>query len=76
MSNSRNLLWLQSGGCGGCSLSLFNAESPDLLTSLESAGINLLWHPSIAEQSGNELLELLESIRKDEVPLDLLCLEG
>ncbi|MFK5984975.1 MAG: HupU protein [Pseudomonadota bacterium] len=70
------LLWLQSGGCGGCSLSLFGAESPDLLTTLESANIELLWHPSLSEQSGAELIELLESIIKGEVALDLLCIEG
>ncbi|HYQ71642.1 MAG TPA: HupU protein, partial [Gammaproteobacteria bacterium] len=33
-----NLLWLQSGGCGGCTLSLLCAESPDVLTALEAAG--------------------------------------
>ena len=37
-----NLLWLQSGGCGGCSMSLLNAESPDVLTLFENEGINLL----------------------------------
>ncbi len=73
---NKNLLWLQSGGCGGCSLSLFNAESPDLLTALECAGIELLWHPSLSEQSGSEMLAMLESIERGDTPLHLLCLEG
>ncbi len=71
-----NLLWLQSGGCGGCSLSLLGAESPDLLTLLKGAGINLLWHPGLSEQNGTDLLELLQSILDGQVVLDLLCLEG
>ncbi|MES9853947.1 MAG: HupU protein [Candidatus Thiodiazotropha sp. L084R] len=71
-----NLLWLQSGGCGGCTLSLLCAEAPDIFTTLESAGINLLWHPSISEASGSELIDLLQTILDGEVPLDLLCLEG
>ncbi len=71
-----NLLWLQSGGCGGCSLSLLGAESPDLYTSLKSAGINLLWHPSLSEVCGEELLELLEKIINDEIRLDIFCLEA
>jgi len=71
-----NLLWLQSGGCGGCSLSLLGAESPDLLTMLKSAGINLLWHPGLSEPSGADLLELLQSILDGQIVLDLLCLEG
>lgn len=71
-----NLLWLQSGGCGGCSLSLLGAESPDLMTTFQSAGINLLWHPSLSEQCGVDLLELLQSIVDGEIALDMLCLEG
>lgn len=72
----RNLLWLQSGGCGGCSLSLLAAESPDLFSMLDAAGINLLWHPSLSEQGGADLHRLLQTIIEGEVHLDLLCLEG
>ncbi|RVU32948.1 MULTISPECIES: HupU protein [Neptunomonas] len=71
-----NLLWLQSGGCGGCSMSLLNAESPNLLALLKSAGINLLWHPSLSEETGTEVVSILESILADETTLDLLCIEG
>jgi uptake hydrogenase small subunit len=71
-----NLLWLQSGGCGGCSMSMLNAEHPDLLSTLENAGIHLLWHPSISEQTGSEVRQLLQQILDDEIPLDLLCIEG
>jgi NiFe hydrogenase small subunit HydA len=72
----RNLLWLQSGGCGGCSLSLLCAESPDVLTTLEAAGVHLLWHPSLSEASGEEFRDLLEHIKSGDIPLDILCLEG
>ncbi len=71
-----NLLWLQSGGCGGCSVSLLSAESPDMLTSLKSVDINLLWHPVLSEECGFELLELLQGIIAGELHLDILCLEG
>lgn len=72
----QNLLWLQSGGCGGCTLSLLGAESPDLLTMLECAGIELLWHPSLSEQGGAALHDIFDSILYGEQPLDILCLEG
>ena len=72
----RNLLWLQSGGCGGCTLSLLNAESPNMLTGLKAAGIRLLWHPSFSEKSGEDLRRLLEKIADDELHLDIFCLEG
>jgi len=71
-----NLLWLQSGGCGGCSLSLLGAESPDLLTTLQGAGIHLLSHPCLSEQSGAGLHQLLQAVIDGEIHLDLLCLEG
>lgn len=71
-----NLLWLQSGGCGGCSMSLLAAEGPDLITTLESAGIHLLWHPSLSEQAGSEVRTLLQQILDGEIALDLLCIEG
>jgi len=72
----RNLLWLQSGGCGGCSLSLLGTESPDLLTALRVADIDLLWHPALSERSGADLHQLLQRIVDGEIHLDLLCLEG
>ncbi len=71
-----SLLWLQSGGCGGCSMSLLNAESPDLYRTLELAGIELLWHPSLSERSADEFTALLQDIVNGHRTLDILCLEG
>jgi len=71
-----NLLWLQSGGCGGCSMSLLGAEVPPLFDSFKAAGIELLWHPALSESSGGLLLELLQAIVEGTQPLDILCLEG
>ncbi len=70
------LLWLQSGGCGGCTMSLIGAEGPDLLTAFDAAGIDVLWHPSLSEASGSEVIPLLERLERGEEPLDILCLEG
>ena len=70
------LLWLQSGGCGGCSLSLLGAEGPDLYAAFDAAGIDVLWHPSISAGSSADYIRLLERIRDGEQPLDFLCLEG
>ncbi len=71
-----SVLWLQSGGCGGCSMSLLNAESPDLYTRLRSVGIELLWHPSLSEASAEAFVALLTAIESGEQPLDVLALEG
>ena len=71
-----NLLWLQSAGCGGCTMSLLCAEGPNALELLEGAGIDLLWHPTVSQASGHEVRELLARILAEEIPLDLLCVEG
>ncbi len=71
-----NLLWLQSGGCGGCSMSLLGADTRDLFGQLRDAGIDLLWHPSISEASGSDALDILSACAEGRLPLDILCVEG
>jgi ferredoxin hydrogenase small subunit len=71
-----NLLWLQSGGCGGCSMSLLCADTPDFDALLTSAGIRLLWHPALSLASGDEVLALLDDCRAGRLPVDVLCVEG
>lgn len=70
------VLWLQSGGCGGCTMSLLCAENPGLLDTLTNAGIELLWHPSLSEASGATVITLLEQLADGTQTLDVLCVEG
>ena len=51
-----NLLWLQSGGCGGCTLSWLGAEGLPLFATLADEGIEILWHPSLSEASARTQL--------------------
>ncbi|GAA6177754.1 HupU protein [Sulfitobacter pacificus] len=76
MRNAYNLLWLQSGGCGGCTLSLLCAEGPDLATAFEAAGINILWHPALSLETGQEVSAIIDAVLSGETRLDILCLEG
>ncbi len=71
-----NVLWLQSGGCGGCSMSLLCADTPDFHALLRDAGVNLMWHPSLSLASGDEFLDLLEACLQGRTRLDVLCVEG
>lgn len=70
------VLWLQSGGCGGCSMSLLCADTGDFTGMLEGAGIELLWHPSLSLASGGEMLDILARCLDGRQPLDALCIEG
>jgi uptake hydrogenase small subunit len=71
-----HVLWLQSGGCGGCSMSLLCADTPDLPATLRDLGLNLLWHPSLSLDSGQAVLNLLDDLVDGRVRLDVLCIEG
>ncbi|HYD68722.1 HupU protein [Azospirillum sp.] len=70
------VLWVQSGGCGGCTMSMLCAESPDLLSTFEGAGIRLLWHPSLSEETGAEAVGIFDTVLSGRQPLDVLCVEG
>ncbi|WP_396268721.1 HupU protein [Ideonella sp.] len=71
-----NVLWLQSGGCGGCSMSLLNADTADFEGQWRQAGLNLLWHPSLSLASGTQVTSVLEDCLSGATPLDVLCVEG
>jgi NiFe hydrogenase small subunit HydA len=71
-----SLYWIHCGGCGGDTMSLLNAESPDLLEFLATADVELLWHPSLSSVSHLERGKLTESIISGDRPLDVLCVEG
>ena len=70
------MYWLQCGGCGGDTWSLFNAESPNVVELFNALDINLLWHPSISIGDRFEQLELNEAIISGQRQLDVLCIEG
>lgn len=70
------LLWLQSGGCGGCTMSLIGAQGPDLVSALEIAGVEIAWHPSLSEETGGEARQIIDDIAEGRAPIDILCLEG
>ncbi|MCB1389616.1 MAG: HupU protein [Rhodobacteraceae bacterium] len=71
-----NVLWLQSAGCGGCTMSLLCAEDPNVFDLLADGGVSFLWHPSFSEATGAEVLRLLSAIEAGARPLDVLAVEG
>lgn len=73
---SLNLLWLQAGGCGGCTLSLLGADARNLFATLDDAGYHLLWHPALAEACGAEAVTVLEEAAAGRLRVDVLCVEG
>ena len=74
--DSFNVIWLQSGGCSGCTLSFLGFEALDIIQWSHSLNLNWLWHPSLTEHSGEETRALLDAVLTDKIKLHLFCLEG
>jgi ferredoxin hydrogenase small subunit len=70
------LLWLQSGGCGGCTLSWLGYEQGPLFEVLREEGVELLWHPSLSAAGLDDALRLIEDCASGRETVDILCVEG
>src|SRR5690349_14122076 len=73
---SLNLYWMQSGGCGGDTMSFLSAESPDVPTLMRTLNVDLLWHPSLSNLSPRQQAQLVEELSAGARALDILVLEG
>lgn len=71
-----NVLWLQGGACSGNTMSFLNAEEPSVCDLITDFGINVLWHPSLGMELGDNLQRLLRNCLSGETPLDILVFEG
>ena len=71
-----NLLWLQGGACSGNTMSFLNAEEPSACDLVTDFGINVLWHPSLGMELGENLQKLLKALVAGEIPLDIFVFEG
>lgn len=71
-----NVLWLQGGACSGNTMSFLNAEEPTVVELVTDFGINILWHPSIGLEIGEQVSDLLKDCISKKVQLDILVFEG
>ncbi|MFH0934900.1 MAG: HupU protein, partial [Pseudomonadota bacterium] len=51
-------------------------DSRNLFDPRKGVGINLLWHPSLSEQSADEARKIIDDCASGATRLDILCLEG
>ena len=71
-----NLLWLQGGACSGNTMSFLNAEEPSACDLVTDFGINILWHPSLGVELGDNLKKILNDCVSGKIPLDIFVFEG
>lgn len=69
------LLWLQGAGCGGDTMALLNAESPDIIETQDALRFQILHHPLISKDIA-ECSAIIDKIVAGQIRLDVFCLEG
>lgn len=79
--STRTVVWLQAAGCTGCSVSLMNADYPDIKNLLldeivPGKGIGLVFHPTLMGPTGRPALEVLEKVPAEEAGEYVLVVEG
>jgi uptake hydrogenase small subunit len=71
-----NLLWLQGGACSGNTMSFLNAQEPTVVELVTDFGINVVWHPSLGLEIGQQVTEVLSACISGKIKLDILVFEG
>lgn len=75
-SDGFNIVWLQAGSCGGCSMALLGADDVGIEETLDVFNIRFLHHPALSLETGSEALELLDACAAGYIRVDALCVEG
>lgn len=57
-------------------MSFLDAEEPTVIELVTDFGINILWHPSIGLEIGEQVSELLKDILEGKIQLDIFVFEG
>lgn len=71
-----NLVWLKGGACSGNTMSFLNAEQPSVIELVMDFGIQILYHPSIGLEIGEQITEVLNEVLSERVHLDIFVFEG
>ena len=71
-----SLLWLQGGACSGNTMSFLNAEEPSACDLVTDFGIDVLWHPSLGMEMGEQAQKIFYDCAQGKRPLDIFVFEG
>ncbi|MBS44240.1 MAG: hydrogenase [Nocardioides sp.] len=71
-----SVLWFQAGACSGNTMSFLNAEEPSVVDLIVDFGLEVLWHPSLGMELGENATKIFRDCASGERPLDIFVLEG
>ena len=71
-----SVLWFQGGACSGNTMSFLNADEPNVVDLITDFGLDLLWHPSLGLELGDNAQRLFEDCATGDRPMDIFVYEG
>ncbi len=71
-----SVLWFQGGACSGNTMSFLNAEEPSVVDLIVDFGLEVLWHPSLGLELGDQAQKIFRDCASGERQLDIFVYEG
>ena len=71
-----SVLWLHGGACSGNTMSFLNADEPNVVDLIVDFGLDIIWHPSLGMELGENAQKLFWDCVNGERELDIFVMEG
>ena len=75
-SDKSNIVWLQAQTDAGCSMSVLNAQQPDIYRAMEGFDFEFDYMNTINPTSGADVMDDLQAFANGEREVDVLAVEG
>jgi uptake hydrogenase small subunit len=71
-----SVLWFQGGACSGNTMSFLNADEPNVVDLIVDFGLEVIWHPSLGLELGNQAQKIFRDCASGTRPMDVFVFEG
>lgn len=71
-----SVLWLHGGACSGNTMSFLNAEEPSVVDLIVDFGLDIIWHPSLGMELGENAQKIFRDCASGARDLDIFVFEG
>lgn len=71
-----SVLWLHGGACSGNTMSFLNADEPNVVDLIVDFGLDIIWHPSLGMELGENAQKIFRECASGEREMDIFVMEG
>lgn len=76
LAKMADVVWVQAATCAGNSVSILNADQPDIIQMVTELGANIASHGTLDPKTGREFMQGLDLYLNGQRKLDVLAVEG